>query len=89
MGVIVMFQLINNAKVPYRPREQAIKNNDLLYFTGKPCKLGHIAKRYTNGQACVECTKLMKIATKCNVGIGQLNHSPEILRKAAIYCEDV
>ena len=27
------------------------------YFTGKPCKRGHIAKRYAATCSCVECTK--------------------------------
>lgn len=27
------------------------------YFTGKPCKKGHIAERYTKSSTCVECLK--------------------------------
>ena len=26
-----------------------------FYFTGKPCKHGHVAKRYTSGGACEPC----------------------------------
>lgn len=26
-----------------------------FYFTGQPCKEGHIAPRYTSGRSCVEC----------------------------------
>lgn len=27
------------------------------YFTGKPCKRGHISERYMASKGCVECTK--------------------------------
>jgi 5-methylcytosine-specific restriction endonuclease McrA len=27
------------------------------YFTGKPCRRGHIAERYTNGGACAACDR--------------------------------
>lgn len=33
------------------------------YFTGKPCKQGHIEKRITSNGCCVECARL-KIAIK-------------------------
>src|ERR1700722_13471335 len=26
------------------------------YFTGKPCKHGHVCKRYTSDRSCSECT---------------------------------
>jgi len=29
----------------------------MFYFTGKPCRNGHIAKRRTSGRNCVECNK--------------------------------
>lgn len=25
------------------------------YFTGKPCKRGHVAERYLKGGMCIEC----------------------------------
>lgn len=28
------------------------------YFTGKPCKQGHISEKYTNKSTCVECLRL-------------------------------
>jgi hypothetical protein len=28
-----------------------------FYFTGKPCKHGHIVQRYVNGSVCVSCDK--------------------------------
>lgn len=30
----------------------------LYYFTGKPCKRGHLSKRSVVGQRCVECDRL-------------------------------
>ena len=27
------------------------------YFTGKPCKHGHISERYTNSKHCIDCLK--------------------------------
>jgi hypothetical protein len=37
------------------PRKQAIAKNEMYYFTGKPCKAGHIAKRATDDRTCYEC----------------------------------
>jgi hypothetical protein len=38
-------------------RAEAKKNGSKYYFTGQPCKHGHIAPRKTKG-ACVECLKV-------------------------------
>jgi len=38
-------------------REEAKKTGSKYYFTGQPCKHGHIALRKTKG-ACVECLKV-------------------------------
>jgi hypothetical protein len=38
-------------------RAEAKKNGSKYYFTGQPCKHGHIAPRKTKG-ACVECVKV-------------------------------
>lgn len=36
---------------------EAKEAGDMFYFTGKPCKRGHIAPRYTKTHACIECGK--------------------------------
>jgi hypothetical protein len=36
-------------------REDAHKSGRLYYFTGKPCKRGHIAQRYTSTGGCRDC----------------------------------
>lgn len=38
-------------------REEAIKLGLKRYFTGKPCKHGHVGERLVPGGACVECRK--------------------------------
>lgn len=42
-------------------KDLAIKNNEQFYFTGKPCKRGHIAKRFTANSVCVECDAFHKL----------------------------
>ncbi len=34
---------------------EALRSGDKHYFTGKPCKRGHIALRFTKGGGCVDC----------------------------------
>jgi hypothetical protein len=38
-------------------RKEAIKAKRTKYYTGKPCKHGHVAERYTIMGTCVECLK--------------------------------
>jgi len=40
-----------------KTREEAKKTGSKYYFTGQPCKHGHVAARKTKG-ACVECLKV-------------------------------
>ena len=37
------------------PRQLASENGDTRYFTGKPCKNGHIAERLVSNRECVDC----------------------------------
>jgi len=41
-------------------REEAIKQSLKFYFTGTPCKRGHIAKRYAKGRTCFECVRHLR-----------------------------
>lgn len=36
---------------------EALASGNLTYFTGKPCKHGHIAPRLTSTQVCTQCGK--------------------------------
>lgn len=38
-------------------RREALSQNLLTYFTGKPCKNNHMAKRYTKTGQCIICIK--------------------------------
>jgi len=38
-----------------RTRNEAMKAVERFYNTGKPCKHGHLANRYTFSGACMEC----------------------------------
>jgi hypothetical protein len=38
-------------------RETALKQGLAWYFTGKPCKYGHVTRRHVNGRGCTECNK--------------------------------
>ncbi|MCP4802279.1 MAG: hypothetical protein GY891_05390 [Bacteroidetes bacterium] len=40
-------------------RKEARNNGLRHYFTGKPCKHGHIDKRYTNNSKCCKCVSLL------------------------------
>lgn len=43
-----MFPLIKS-------RQDAIKNNEITYYTGKPCKRGHLSVRFTLTSNCKAC----------------------------------
>lgn len=45
---------VNRKSVPKAPRQLAKEAGQIRYSTGKPCKKGHIAERFTsNGMCCV------------------------------------
>ena len=53
-------------------RQDAIKAGESYYFTGIPCKRGHISKRHVTGGGCVDC-------------VTEFSRRPESKRKKAIY----
>ena len=38
-------------------RKQALEEGRNSYFTGRPCKRGHVAERFTSSWLCVECSR--------------------------------
>ena len=40
-----------------KTRQKALLDRDTHYFTGKPCKNGHLALRYVTTSSCVDCSK--------------------------------
>ncbi len=47
-----------------RPRLQAELDGAPTYFTGKPCKNGHIARRRTISGACISCETKFNLQRK-------------------------
>ena len=45
-----------------RTAKEAREKGVLHYFTGKPCKRGHVVKRHVSDRTCIECTKRWKEA---------------------------
>jgi len=41
----------------FSPRQIAIATGAKTYFTGKPCRNGHVAYRYTQSSTCSDCVK--------------------------------
>ena len=46
----------------FKPQERAVAKaaGETTYFTGRPCKHGHISLRQTLSGTCVECSKLIQ-----------------------------
>jgi hypothetical protein len=40
---------------------EAHHSGSRFYFTGKPCKYGHIAPRYTKAGGCVQCQRVVNV----------------------------
>lgn len=45
-------------------RKEAKEQDLTHYFTGKPCKYGHISKRFTSVGKCVECSSVERLKRK-------------------------
>lgn len=45
-------------------REQAIEAGESTFYTGKPCKHGHLTERYTINGTCAECARVKSRATQ-------------------------
>ena len=48
------------------PRHQAKLAGDLHYFTGIPCRAGHVSVRVTDNGSCIECRRERERATYKN-----------------------
>ena len=52
------------------------------YFTGKPCKYGHVAERHTSSRACTTCRYLQTISeTAKNRVVAWVKRNPERRRE--------
>ncbi len=52
---------------PIISRKEAKAQGLKYYFTGKPCKIGHLTERYTTSSGCVECSNYSYINNKENI----------------------
>ena len=41
-------------------RAEALSRGLPRYFTGEPCRAGHVAERHTSSANCVECARLLR-----------------------------
>lgn len=46
------------------PKYKRLSPDARFYFTGKPCKYGHVAQRYVSSSECVECRKAKNATLK-------------------------
>lgn len=53
-------------------RADAIKTGASVYYTGIPCKKGHVVQRYTTNGACLECIRLARVAEKTAIKAGRM-----------------
>lgn len=61
-------------QTPIIKRSVAITLGLPRYFTGKACKHGHVAERYTQGRVCIECSQLNSASYQIN------NKEKELIR---------
>ncbi len=47
-------------------RSEAVKRGMTRYFTGKPCKYGHISQRFVAGGQCIPCMKSRQTKARAN-----------------------
>jgi hypothetical protein len=57
------------------------------YFTGVPCKHGHVAERYVGNGGCVECRQVYYLAnkegiTECHRAYYEANPEKTVAREA-------
>ncbi len=71
-------------------RETAREVGALYFFTGNPCRRGHISRRTTSRNTCVECIRIASEKYK-NTEKGKKNQEARIARMKAegIWNEDV
>ena len=58
-GTVIQDSMGVKRKVVHK--KTAIENGDLRFFTGLPCKYGHIAERKTSSYVCVMCASISQV----------------------------
>lgn len=75
-------------------RAEARKLGRVRYFTGRPCRHGHVAERYVVSGSCIECLRLSQLelhayksyAVRCLLQ-GKLSKKRAIAMGSPWYCE--
>lgn len=69
-------------------RKEAIELGLDRYYTGKPCKNGHMSERYTKTSACIECLKTNSLNwQKVNSFNGSNKHKQRLLQVIQRKCK--
>lgn len=59
-------------------RKDAIATGAIHYFTGKPCKRGHVASRWASGGHCAECEREYKNSPEYRKHLREYQKSPKM-----------
>lgn len=68
-------------------RREAIKSELVSYFTGKPCKFGHVDKRYTVNGVCYSCREQYYIDHKENFRQYRIDNEEHYKQHSKQYCK--
>ena len=59
--------VLNHDPFPDTPRQAAFTRRDRHYFTGAPCKNGHVARRYVSNGTCLMCMREIRSRYRCKL----------------------
>jgi hypothetical protein len=65
-------------------REEAKRQGRKRFYTGKPCKHGHISERYTKSNSCAECVKSRLLKARQNSKHLTIQEAQSLFK----YCRD-
>ena len=66
-------------------KEIAINDGKLFYFTGKPCKRGHISERRVNNGDCVKCGNIRSTEQWKRIKVDPVKYEAEKKRLREYY----
>jgi hypothetical protein len=64
LGVDTCSHHVHNHAMKIVTRQDALTHGLSRYFTGKPCKHGHLSERWTLNGACAECIRVNQDRTR-------------------------
>lgn len=68
-------------------RSEAIASGSAFYFTGRPCKRGHVSRRRVSGCSCVECESVYSESAATYKKNWYLENRERIIEKSRIAYE--